>query len=495
MYLRKEKTTLNLLCMYIFKKTRSLITDHRSLQNRSLITDHRSLQTRSLITDHRSPQNRSLITAFLFTFIVSTTSAQTPLRLEEAIQLALENNHGILIAKYRADQASTDASLGNAGFLPSISVDGARNFSVTDVNQTFQDGRKIENNGIKANNYNIGPRLEWTLFDGFAMFLRRDQLQQLDEVGQLQFRARVEATLAELTMAYFNVARQQKLLDVLAASIEISEQRLKIAEDKFDVGSGARVEVLQAQVALNEDQSAWRAQQVQLRNAQLDLNALMGVDPASIFELNDQAQLGERLSIESLMVLAKQSNPSLQVSRMEVDLARLNLRLTQSGVLPSLTVTTSYIFTGSQNSAGFFVQQDNQGLNYGLVARMPLFDGFNKHRTIQQARINQKIAETEWSLAQQQLEAELLAVFTKYSSDLELLRSERENLLVAQENADIALERFQLGTYTPVELREAQQALLNTESRLASAIYGAKATETQLLYLSGQLRGNKLDLK
>jgi outer membrane protein TolC len=435
------------------------------------------------------PQLR-LLTLLYFGLFATTICAQTPLRLEEAMQLALENNHGILIAKYRSDQASMDASLGNAGFLPTLAVDGTRNYSVTDVNQTFQDGRKIENNGIKANNYNVGPRLEWTLFDGFAMFLRRDQLQQLDQVGQLQFRARVEATLAELIMAYFNVARQQKLLQVFAASIEISQQRLKIAEDKFDVGSGARVEVLQAQVALNEDQSAWRTQQVQLKNAQLALNTLMGVDPSSSFELNDQAQLGERLMIEALLGQAKQSNPMLQMARMEVDLARLNLRLTQSSTLPSLTATGSYIFTGSQNRAGFFVQQDNQGFNYGLVARWPLFDGFNKHRSIQQARIDQKIAETEWRFAQQELESELLAVYTKYTNDLELLRAERENLLVAQENADIALERFQLGTYTPVELREAQQALLNTESRLASAIYGAKATETQLLYLSGQLRAN-----
>src|SRR5690606_13282876 len=108
------------------------------------------------------------------------------------------------------------------------------------------------------------------------------------------------------------------------------------------------------------------------------------------------------------------------------------------------------------------------------------------NRRVQNARIDTKIAEIE----REQLELDLLAsltnVFTQYANALELIGLEEQNLLVAQENAAIALDRFQLGTYTPVELREAQQALLNTESRLVIARYNAKATETQLLLMSGK---------
>lgn len=413
--------------------------------------------------------------------------AQSSLSLQEAIQTALSNNYGIRIATEDLAILENNVTPGNAGMLPVLNLDGSRSFSVTDVNQTFQDGRTQNNDGIKSNAYSIGPRLEWTLFDGLAMFVQRDRLDVLRDIGELALRVQLESTVADVTITYYDIARQQQLVRVLEESINISRQRLKIAEDKFDVGSGARVEVLQAQVALNEDVSAWKNQLVILSNTRTRLNTLMGVPVGGEIEVDDTITLSDELNFDELRDRAMQTNPELLISRKAIIETRLQTRVQQASMLPEVTANMSYNFTGSENSASFFVEQNNRGLNYGLTARLPLFDGFNRRRAVENAKINEKIATLELEWSELELESTLMQAWSDYANALELIELEEQNLLVAQENAAIALDRFQLGTYTPVELREAQQALLNTENRLVVSKYSAKASETRLLLVAGAL--------
>jgi outer membrane protein len=429
-----------------------------------------------------------ILIGFIVLLGANTAAGQSSLSLADAINTALNNNYGIRIASESLLKLDNNVTLGNAGMLPVLNLDGSRNFSITDVNQTFQDGRVLKNDGIKANSYSLGPRLEWTLFDGMAMFVERDRLEALRDMGELALRSRLESTVAEVTVTYYDIARQQQLVRVLEESIDISRQRLKIAEDKFDVGSGARVQVLQAQVALNEDVSAWKNQLAILSNTRTRLNTVMGIQSDAAYAVDDVITLSESLSFETLRSSAMQSNPELLMNRKAIVESRLNTKIQKASMLPQVSANMAYNLTGSENSASFFTEQNNRGLNYGLTARMPLFDGFNRRRNVQNARIDEKISQLELEWSELEVVSMLQQAWTDYANALELIKLEEQNILVSQENASIALDRFQLGTYTPVELREAQQALLNTENRLVSAKYAAKASETRLLLVSGLLK-------
>src|SRR5690606_28471225 len=120
-----------------------------------------------------------------------------------------------------------------------------------------------------------------------------------------------------------DMARQQVLLNVLNESIGISRDRLRIAEDKLDVGSGARVEVLQAQVALNEDKSAARNQQVALRSTLILLNTLMGRGPEAAFTVADSIALRPELDVADVVANAMGVNPRVMIARKNADLAQL----------------------------------------------------------------------------------------------------------------------------------------------------------------------------
>jgi outer membrane protein len=108
-------------------------------------------------------------------------------------------------------------------------------------------------------------------------------------------------------------------------------------------------------------------------------------------------------------------------------------------------------------------------------------------RQVQTAKIRHKNETIRLREEQKILETSLFAEYKNYTSALELVDLENENLELAEEALEIALEQFRLATITSVELRETQNILFNTENRLIDAQYEAKLSETELLRLSGTL--------
>ena len=92
-------------------------------------------------------------------------------------------------------------------------------------------------------------------------------------------------------------------------------------------------------------------------------------------------------------------------------------------------------------------------------------------------------------MAQQELElalkADLADLWQAYQNNLRLLSLERQNLITAQENHYIAVERYMLGDLPGIEMREAQKSLLDAEERILVAEYNTKICENSLLQLSG----------
>ena len=127
------------------------------------------------------------------------------------------------------------------------------------------------------------------------------------------------------------------------------------------------------------------------------------------------------------------------------------------------------------------------GPSYGVQASIPIFDGFNRTRLEQNARVTELQTKLQLNQTQLQLDAELEQAYVRYQNRLQLLQLEEDNIKLARQNVAIALERYRLGLLTPLDLRVAQNTQLAAEVRLLDIRYDAKQAETALRRLSSGL--------
>ena len=202
--------------------------------------------------------------------------AQTrSLTLNEAIATSLQNNYDIQLFRNDSSLAALDYAYANYALLPRLSANSGLAFNNNNQRQVLADGTKRESNGIRSNNVSASLNLDWTLFDGFRMFIARDRLNTLVELGELQIKGQVITTVAEVMRLYYDVVRQEQQLRAIEEQIALSEERLKIAQYKFDIGTGAKPDVLQAQIDLNGQRSAALTQQTAINKTKELLNQLL----------------------------------------------------------------------------------------------------------------------------------------------------------------------------------------------------------------------------
>lgn len=427
---------------------------------------------------------------FLVVFLLLSSSllkAQTKVTLQDAIEIALENNFSIKIQNNLVEISKNNNSIGNAGFLPSLNANASILKRVEDNVTEFAALPDRNDEGVETDILSYGINANWVIFDGLKMFSTLDRLSALSEISELDAQIQVENVLYEIITTYYQIVGQQKASLVLENTLETSEQRLSISETRNQIGSGSTYDLLQARADLNADKSALIQSESRLRQAKILVTQVLGHSLSSNFMVEDDISIGEKLILEDLLEASAVQNRELQKSRLAQRVAQNEKKEIISEIFPQIELSGGYGFNRTESSVGFSNFNETTGIRYGVTARINLFNGFDKQRRRQNADL---VIKNEL-LRQQELEfiiqSEIQRLYTAYEDALTLIALEEENLQYNQQSVDIAIERFSLGTINAVELREAQQSLLNAENRLISAQIDAKFDEIELLRLSGLL--------
>lgn len=428
-----------------------------------------------------------LVSTIAFCLFFFKGNAQDTLAVQDAIEAALKNNYDIIIAGNEAAIAERNNTFGNAGFLPDVSTNFGQLNNINDTRQQFFNGEVREGNNVKSNSLNANIQMNWTVFDGLSMFTNKEMLEEFEVIGELQARAQIENTMAQVVITYYDIVQKQKRIGAIKNAIEISAERKQIAEEKLKIGSGSGLEVLQASVDINADSSALLRQEYDLLNTKTVLNELLARAPETPFSVSEKIVIGENLVYEELSQKVMAQNPEIIIAKKNSGIAALNLQQTRSAYLPTLSLNSGYNFSRAASELGLLQFNQNQGINYGLTASWTLFNGFNRNRQKQVTQINVSSLETVRQQTELRIKSDLYQFYTAYVTATSLLKIEEKNLEVAQQNLSIATEKMRLGTITDIELREAQRNLIDAEFRLIITEYEAKLAETELLRLSGLL--------
>ena len=430
-----------------------------------------------------------LFTGFHFAF------GQEEISLQQAVALALEKNYDVQILKKVSEAAETDKSYSWAAFLPQLTATGARawneNFQKLRVrDRETNDIVSIEGD-IASNNINASGQLVWTLFDGAGMFATRERIAVFAEQSQLAIKDQMVNTIADVIINYYDIVRQKQQLKAIQEQMSVSEERVKLAERKLQVGTGIKPELLQARVDYNAQRTQVLQQESTIAQLKQQLNALVGLQLPAQYEVADTIVIDLSLNQQDFADNYENTNFTLQAARQNIRIANLSLRERRAEYLPFINFNASYNYTRTDNTQlinpyGTLLFRQN-GYNYGFSVSLPIFNGLNARRQSQQARIEIDRQNLFYNQLKTGVNVGLKNAYVNYDNAKKILLIEEETIELAKENIFIALESFKRGVTTFIELRTAQQSLAEAYNRLISARYNAKLAETELLRLNGSL--------
>lgn len=427
----------------------------------------------------------------LLLLLALNTSAQQMLSLEEVLADVLENNYSVRLANTELESYKLNKHYAFGAFLPQISGTATKLWNVNSQKQEFTDGAKRERDNVRSSSLNSAVNLNWTLFDGTGMFATREKIDEFVKLGELVVKNEIVNTISLAINNYYNIIQAKQQILAITEQISINEERVKLADRKLSVGLGSKPELLQATVDLNAQKAAILRQETFVAQLKEELNRLMGKELNYQFDVPEEIPINLDILYTDLITSLETTNPSLALSRQNIQISKLSVKENKAGRWPTLNFVTAYNFSRTNNAVVVNPFQPlfnlNKGFNYGLTASVPLLRGFNTKRLIKQAELEVKRNELLYDDELSQLNTLINNAYKDYRYQIAALKLEEENIELARENVNIALERFRQGVSTYLELREAQISLSESNTRLIAARYNTKLAETRLLQLTGKI--------
>lgn len=229
-------------------------------------------------------------------------------------------------------------------------------------------------------------------------------------------------------------------------------------------------------------------QQELVHTSRINLNELMAAkDMDRPIQVKDSViDLNDRLDFTELWNATLTTNASLLRADQNSTLAQLDYKKVLSRNYPYVKLNAGYGYTLNKYDVNATRKRSNWGFNGGITVGFNIFDG-NRKREKHNASLAIRNAQLERDELEQGLRADLSNLWQAYRNNLRLLNLERQNLIAAKENHEIAKERYLLGDLSGIEMREAQKSLLDAEERILSAEYDTKMCEISLLQISGKI--------
>jgi outer membrane protein TolC len=433
-------------------------------------------------------KNILLVVGFLSTL---QGFSQEILTKKEALKITLENNFGIKVANNNLEVAKNNKSIYNTGFLPTASVSSGANYSRNNQTNTPQQGDETSASGAVTKSYSASLGLDYTIFDGLGRKYNYQQLKETYNLTELQAKETIENTYLQLFTTYFQIARLSENKNNLNEALSISKQRLQRAKYQYEYGQSTKLELLNAEVDVNNDSITLINANQQLSNAKRDLNIVLGIEKDVNYQVETQVEFVEMMNFEDLHQKTITNNTSLKQNQKNIAISEFNIKINRSNYLPTLGLSTSYGWNKNENEniANLFQPKatSSNGLNAGLSLSWSLFDGGSTKNSIANAKI---ALENQQILLEQQkvtIDNSLKNTWENYQNQLFILKAQETNVLTTQNNFDRSTERYKLGQITSIEFRQAQINLINSKTAFNNAKFDAKLIELQLLQLSGDI--------
>ncbi|HNW88626.1 MAG TPA: TolC family protein [Bacteroidales bacterium] len=414
--------------------------------------------------------------------------AQQPLTLEMAIDSALKNNFDIRIARNNAEINKINNNYGIAGGLPSINAAVSDNASLYNIHQEYSDGTVSNVNNSLGNNLGAEISASITLFNGLKVLSAKKRLTYLQDQGFLELNQEIQNTLAAIMLKYYDIIRQESYLKIIRSTIDISQKKSEIINERKNVGLANDADEMQAQIDLNICQQNYSSQQLVVENSKTELLQLMSVKQFQPFMIDDSTiNIDTEIQMDSVLVFIKDNYQYLSAEQ-QIKINEQVAKEVRALRYPSLQLNTSYDFNYNQNNKAYASLYRSYGPYAGLNLKIPIFNGGTYRIKQKEALLNISNARLQKENLMNDLTSSALKTYQTYQNALTQLESQQASFELSEKLMDLVLQKFQLNQSTILDLKAAQQSYENSAYLLVNLQYQAKVAEIELERLTSNLK-------
>lgn len=434
----------------------------------------------------------SAASAALVSLVMVLASVQTSaqrLSMSEAVATAIQNSGLIKIARIDSSAAELRAMQSRSVYMPTADLQSTATRGANSVSQRTASGVVIDRSNAGFTNMNAAAVMQWTLFDGFRMYAIDDQFALMASSERERARGQFAAVIADVMTKYGAAVVAQHQIRDLRAALGLAERRREIVENRKSAGSASGTQLAQATIDKNSVQSLLRRAETSYSNAVTSLMATMGLsDTAMPAGDVDTLLVSPPLPVlESLVEALEKRNPEIVGAELAVEAAKAKERELNAAFWPRLDLTGGYQYTNNSTEAGFILDNRTTGWNAGLTLRYNLFRGQADRAASELAQVETQRRQLLTSEIMRDQRSRLQQAYERYKQGQDLLGIEERSLKSAQQNAQVAMVSYQEGLITDVEVRQAQQTVLDVALRIAQVEFDVFSSAVEALRISGTL--------
>ena len=412
--------------------------------------------------------------------------------LEKAVEIALQNKETLKASALDLNSSKQEIKSSYSGILPSLrastSMSEAR-FPEQTVGFNQSSGEILSDvSSITSASSNIS--INQNIYDG-GVWWNNIRLAKNNYKISEQFNRQIKTNIIrDVHFAYFNYLKAMQLLSVARSNLMSSQQQLALVEQKFDLGSAKKTDLLKAKVRFGQARVDLISNDASLKSAYRNLKNAMGlINTNDEFSISDVERPLEIIpEFETGFELIQKFNPSIKAKQYQIVAAKIGTKIAKGSRMPNISISASAFGTAESisdavsNSYG-----DNQRTNTSLSISLPLYSGNTISTQIQKAKLTVNIQESEYLTQLEDLSVQLKDLIDQLQNFSEIIPINETVLESAEEDLKLSQVRYSQGSTTILEVLNAQVSVVQAKSSLVRSKYDAFIQQANLKALLGTL--------
>ena len=436
-------------------------------------------------------QNKILSVSIIM-LLTNPIFSQSTLSLEDVLATSINENIDIKIKTNELSQVKNYEKVGVLGVLPKIKLNGSAsgNQGTSSLEFATDDFPTIDDAESESKSINGNVEFSYNLFNGLGSIYTYQKLKRQSDLKSVELLIQIEQILVKTAKQYFDVAYLQENNKIISEVLDISKDRYNRIKVQNEFGNASKLDLLSAEIDLNNDSVKLMNSEYELEEAKRQLNQTLNKSLDSEFNVENSVNINRDLIYSDLKQETLKNNNNILFQKYIVEIAKKDKKINSVSILPRVNISAQYGYNNTESNTSIILDQTNLGLTGFINFSWDIFDGLANRKITQNTKIQIESNKLQLDAINLQIEQEFNSTYQQYLNNVSLIDIEKRNLETSEKFFERAKEQFYQGQLSRNDFRLAQTDLSMSKNRLNQTKYKAKIAELNLYRLAGKIIEN-----